>query len=71
MSRRRWEKGSYTIEASIYVPMMLLMIMTVLHISIVYYQESKNHEIYEGLNTMDAIQEFYIYQIAGEVWIDD
>jgi len=74
MGENSLERGSYTIEASIYVPMMLLMILVVLQGGIRFYQESRNHSIYEELEEMNTVQEFYIYQMIGEIgedWIDD
>ena len=74
MDKRRWDKGSYTIEASVYVPMMMFLVLIALRGGIAFYQQSIAHERYEGLDKIDVVQEFYTYQMIEEVgkeWIDD
>lgn len=69
-----WQSGSYTIEAAVYVPMMIFLILITLRSGISFYEESKNQKIYEGIQKMDTISEFYRYQMikeTGEEWGDD
>ena len=61
------QKGSYMIEAAIWVPFVLLLIVMVLKLGIEFYQNSKNRENYYGLDELDIVQEFYNYQILGEI----
>ena len=68
------QKGSFTIEASIYVPMILLLLLFTLRSAVSFYQESMHREIYVSLKERNVIQEFYTYQIIdeiGEMWTDD
>ena len=72
--KEKLHRGSYTIEAGIYIPMMMFMILLVLRGGIGFYQESKEHQIYNGLESMDVVAEFYQYQMAEEIgkeWVDD
>lgn len=55
------------IEAAIWVPFVLLLIVMVLKLGIEFYQNSKNRENYYGLDELDIVQEFYNYQILGEI----
>ena len=68
------QKGSFTIEASIYVPMILWLLLLTMQSAISFYQQSVEREVYVGLEDMQVISEFYTYQIIkeiGEVWMDD
>lgn len=71
---RIMQKGSFTIEAAVYVPMMMFLVLITLRGGIAFFQESMNRDVYQGLTTMDAVSEFYTYQMikeVGEEWIDD
>lgn len=71
---RMMQKGSYTIEAAVYVPMMMFLVLVTLRGGISFYQESRDREIYQGLIKMDVVSEFYTYQMikeVGEEWTDD
>lgn len=70
MDKKKMIKGSYTIEASVYVPMMIFLILIVLRGGIKFYQDIKTLEVYEGLTTMDAVEEFYTYQVLEEIGED-
>lgn len=59
--------GSFTIEASIYVPIVLFLIMNVLSAGIYFFQESRMKEANVAIESLDIVQEFYNYQILGEV----
>lgn len=61
------QKGSYTIEAAVYVPMIMFLILVTIRGGISFYRESKNREVYEGLITMDAVSEFYTYQMIQDM----
>ena len=61
------QKGSYTIEASVYVPMIMFLMLIIIRGGISFYKESKNREVYEGLMTIDAVSEFYTYQMISSV----
>lgn len=70
----KMQKGSFTIEASIYVPMILWILLLTMQSAISFYQQSVHREVYAGLEDMQVISEFYTYQIIkeiGEVWVDD
>ena len=70
----KMQKGSFTIEASIYVPMLLWLLLLTMQSAISFYQQSVHREVYAGLEDMQVISEFYTYQIIkeiGEVWVDD
>lgn len=60
-------KGSYTVEAAIYIPMILFLQFQSLDLAIDYWQESKQREICESLQKLDIVSEFYGYQILDEI----
>lgn len=64
---RRYQKGSYTIEAAIYIPIVLFVFFYSLEIGINFWQESYSRSISGYLVEMDIVQEFYTYQIMNEV----
>ena len=69
MVKRKWigdGQASYTLEAAIYIPMILFMLLQTLRISIGEWQESKDRNIYTGLYELDIVSEFYGYQILYE-----
>lgn len=61
------QKGSFTVEAAIWVPIMIFLIMNVIQLGIHFFQESRNRESYAGLMQLDIVQEFYNYQILEEI----
>lgn len=66
------QKGSYTIEAAVYVPMIMFCIMFTLRAGISFYQESQMTE--QTTECIEIIEEFYTYQMikeVGEERIDD
>lgn len=65
--KKNWYKGSYTIEAAIYIPILLFMFYQSLGIAIDYWQDSKEREVSEELLELDIVSEFYGYQILHEV----
>lgn len=60
-------KGSYTIEAAIYIPFILFLMLQSLKISIDYWQASRERVRCESLQELDTVREFYVYQILEEV----
>ncbi len=60
-------QGSFTIEATIYVPVMLMLFMTVLSSGICFFEESKVREENRAITGLDIVQEFYVYKILGEI----
>ena len=66
--RRVWNcKASYTVEAAVYIPIILFVLLQTLEIAIDEWQESKERQSYVGLEQLDIVSEFYGYQILGEV----
>lgn len=68
------KKGSFTIEASILIPFILFLMMTILEMGISFYQNSVNRQIYAGLEELDAVAAFYKLQVikeAGEKLLED
>lgn len=63
----KWLRASYTIEAAIYVPMILFLLMQTMDIAIDRWQSSREREVYEELRQLDIVREFYGYQILDEV----
>lgn len=61
------QKGSFTIEAAVWVPIFLMMIAMVLKIGIMLYTEVAKSDYHETLQNMDMVQEFYNYQILEEI----
>ena len=59
-------KGSFTVEAAIYIPMILFLLFQSLDLAIDFWQESKQREVCEKLQTLDIVNEFYRYQILDE-----
>lgn len=65
----KWKRlcGSYTVEAAIYVPIILFVLVQSLQIAIEFWQESREREINNCLQELNIVEEFYGYQIMGEV----
>lgn len=63
----RMHKGSFTVEASVYVPVVLFLIMNVLTVGIDFFQESRNREENKSITELDIVGEFYNYQVLGEI----
>lgn len=64
----RWlQKASYSIEAAIYVPIVLFVLFNSISIGINFWQQSMSRSINEHLKDLDVVKEFYMYQIADEV----
>lgn len=59
----RMQKGSFTVEAVIWIPLMLFMMMSVLQQGIQLYKESVQKEISKEVSDWDGVARFY------EAWI--
>lgn len=66
MSRKKL-KGSYTIEAAIYIPIILFIMCQTLQIAIDFWQESREREVNKVLQELDIVREFYSYQVLDEI----
>ena len=53
------QKGSFTIEATIIIPLILCLMMGVLQEGIYFYQESKKEEVLELVKAWDGVDRFY------------
>ena len=65
---RRNCKASFTIEAAIYIPIVLFVLFQSINIGIWFFQWSKERERNICLQEINVIEEFYSYQILGEMW---
>ncbi|MBQ8626443.1 MAG: hypothetical protein IJ419_09825 [Agathobacter sp.] len=65
--KRKWHRASFTVEAVIWIPILIFIIMTALRIGIGFFQESATREVYPELKKLDIVTEFYNYQIIGEI----
>ena len=63
----KMHQASFTIEASFYVPIILFLMMNVLSLGIHFFQESREREENKRIQELDIVQEFYNYQILGEI----
>ena len=61
------QKGSYTIEAAVWVPLMIMVLVLALKIGMSLYQEIGNQDIQQKLQRLDVVQEFYNYQVMEEI----
>lgn len=65
--RQYWQKGSFTVEAAIWVPIMVFLIMGTIRIGIYFFEKCMTREGCEVLRELNIVQEFYNYQILGEI----
>ena len=68
MKKDMWLKANYTIEAAIYIPIVLFVLFQSVTIGIDFFQESKTREVNTKLLELDIVQEFYKYQVFAEAW---
>lgn len=59
-------RGSYTVEAAIYIPIIIVMLFYSLDLAIDFWQESAHREVCEELQNLNIVDEFYGYQILDE-----
>ena len=60
-------KASYTIEAAIWVPILLGMLIWGIRIGVLYYQEISQMKTLPLVQELDLQEEFYQYQIFEEI----
>ena len=65
--KKRTYKGSYTIEAAIYIPILMFLFFQCLDVSIDFWMKSKNREVFAELENLNVVKEFYMYQIVEEI----
>lgn len=67
------QKGSFTIEASLLIPMIIFMMMSAIQGGIDLYQESVERKAIYQLQNWDAVAVFYALQAAeaGEEILND
>ena len=65
--KRGMHRGSFTVEASIYVSFILFMVIKVLSMGIVFFQGSGHRELKREIIELDILKEFYNYQILEEI----
>lgn len=63
-------KGSYTVEASLTIPIFLFVIFTAMQLGLQIYQEIQNQHEYEKVSQLWEVKEFYAVQGIGEVVSD-
>ena len=68
MKKDMWLKANYTIEAAIYIPIVLFVLFQSVTIGIDFFQESKTREVNTKLLELDLVQEFYKSQVFAEAW---
>ena len=64
---KRTLKGSYSIEAAVYIPIILYMLFQSVEIGIDFWQKSKEREVSIWLQELDSVKDFYGYQIIEEI----
>ena len=61
-------KGSFTVEASVLVPMLIFMYLLMINTGIHYYVEIREQKEQEAQEDVWVVEEFYKYQLLkGEV----
>ena len=63
----RVQKGSFTIEAVIIIPMALFMIIAVLDLGIDFYRKMTQREVSEHITEWDAVSIFYDTWVLKEI----
>lgn len=63
----RRQKGSFTIEAVIWIPLILCMMISVLQEGIDFYREITEKEFSEEIKSWDGVSRFYEAWIIKEV----
>ena len=74
MNKMKVQKGSFTIEAVIWIPILLCIMLSVLQEGIQFYKESAEGEIPEHIQEWDVVSTFYGFwkiQELGEQWKDE
>lgn len=68
--KKRW-RGSYTVEASVIVPIVLWAMALAMQTGIAMYQEIESQKEQENLEDMWEVNDFYTYQTVKEVLNDE
>lgn len=63
-------KGSYTVEASLVIPIFLFVIFTAMYLGLNLYQEIEEQQEYETVAQLWEVKDFYRIQAIGEVISD-
>lgn len=64
---RKQLNGSYTVEAAIYIPIILFMLFQSINIGIDFWQNSRERTVCTQLQELDSVKDFYGYQILDDV----
>lgn len=65
---KKW-KGSYTVEASLIVPLLLGVFAYAMKTGIAMYEEVQKQEV--SSEELCEVKEFYRYQVMGEILDDE
>ena len=60
-------RGSYTVEASVIIPMFLFLMITTTSIGIDLYHEAEAAQEQERTSSLWAVEKFYAFQAVDEV----
>ena len=60
-------KGSYTLEAAIYIPIIIFLLFGSVDLGIQYWQRSRVRNVSQELQDLNILKEFYGYQILEEI----
>ena len=66
---KKW-KASYTVEASVIVPLVLWVLAVVMQLGIAMHEEIEGQTEQEAVADLWEVDEFYICQTVGEI-VDD
>lgn len=66
----RCRRGSYTVEAAIWVPILVIMFAVGIHIGLNLYEEIGNQKEQQIVVELWEVKDFYKNQWIGE-WTDD
>lgn len=68
------QKGSFTVEAVIWIPLILCIMLGILQEGIQFYKESAEKEISEDIKEWDGVSAFYEFwkiKELGKEWNDE
>ncbi len=63
-------KGSYTIEASVLIPLLLMVMALGMRMGIYLYQEIREQKEQQAVEELWEVKDFYQYQWIGEMTND-
>lgn len=70
MKKHRYLKGSFTVEAAVWIPMLIMIYATVIKTGINLYIEIREQKEQEAQKDMWLVDDFYKYQLVKEVMHD-